>query len=147
MISFEINQKIGNKINQNDLKELTKKAQKTLFLKGKYNFSLAIVNVNEIKKLNQIYRGKNSATDVLAFNFLEPKDLEKVKKNEIFDLGEVINSYPNAKKQAVQRGHSVQKEINILFIHGLLHLLGYDHENQKDREQMSRLEKKILNNC
>lgn len=144
MISFEINQKAGAKVNKKILIMIVRKVEKILSLTGKYSFSFAIVKDSEIKKLNKAYRGKNVATDVLAFNFAESKKLGKIKAGEAIDLGEIIVSHETAQKQAKERGHSVQKEIQILFTHGLLHLLGFDHYGKKERESMFKLEKEAL---
>lgn len=144
MINFEINQKAGNKVGKPGLKKITKKIEQILKLKGKYFFSLAIVKDKEMKKINTMYRGEKTTTDVLAFNFLKSSELKKIKKGHLVDLGEIVISYDKAKKQATERGYSVQKEIQILLIHGLLHLLGYDHEIKKDRGKMQKLELKII---
>ncbi|TSC96374.1 MAG: putative rRNA maturation factor, partial [Parcubacteria group bacterium Athens1014_10] len=60
------------------------------------------------------------------------------------DVKEIIICYPQAKRQAKEKKHSIKKEIEILLIHGLLHLLGYDHQKEKDALKMERLEKRLL---
>lgn len=130
----------------------------------KTSISLAIVGDGRIKRLNKMYRGKNTVTDVLSFENKSiikylAKTFPKIKRKndlssaeefiEIPDgikrLGEVIICYPRAKKQAKRLEHSLEKELTILLIHGILHLLGYDHEQDKERaEQMKEMEEKIL---
>lgn len=125
----------------------------------KTEISLAIVGDGRMRKLNKMYRGKNRVTDVLSFDnksvlpYLK-KAFVKIKKNKeefvlppdgIKRLGEIIICYPQAKKQAKRQKHSLEKELIILFVHGLLHLLGYDHEkDSRKTEQMMALEVKIL---
>ena len=101
--------------------------------------SVALVDKQTIKKLNNLYRGMNQATDVLSFS---EREAEKFPGDE--DLGEVIICYSSALKQAREHGHSVIKEIKILLAHGLVHLLGYDHRTKKEAKAMMELEKKIL---
>jgi probable rRNA maturation factor len=101
--------------------------------------SVALVSSSEIKKLNKLYRGQNLPTDVLSFSNL---DCQKFPND--FDLGEVIICYPVAVKQAKAKRHSISREIEILLVHGLVHLLGYDHETEHDAAVMQELEKKIL---
>ncbi|MFC2122827.1 rRNA maturation RNase YbeY [Bacteroidota bacterium] len=105
---------------------------------------LAITNQQTIQELNRDYLGKDEPTDVLAFYML-PKAGEGVAEDTPFvpppdgmlHLGEVIISYPQALIQAEEHHHSVKQEIAILTIHGVLHLLGYDHAEPEQQSQMS----------
>lgn len=90
--------------------------------------SVALVGDKEIKRLNKDYRKINRVTDVLSFE----------------DINEIVICYPQAKRQAKEKKHSVKKEIEILLIHGLLHLAGYDHIKDKDAEVMEKLEKLLI---
>jgi probable rRNA maturation factor len=93
--------------------------------------TVALVSDRAIRTLNRIYRGKDYATDVLSF----PAD-------ETSTLGDVVIAAGVARRQARQAGHPLQTEIRVLALHGLLHLLGYDHET--DTGQMARLEARLL---
>lgn len=111
--------------------------------------SLVIIGQERMRQLNSDYRGKDEPTDVLAFAmppepsegefflFVEPPD-------GIQHLGEVIISYPQAVIQARERGHSVKRETAILIIHGMLHLLGHDHDKPEPERQMRAIETEIL---
>ena len=146
---------------------IIKKERPDFKLKGEVEISLAIVGDGRMRKLNKIYRGRNRTTDVLAFsNFAKPskakktgsiikylakmyprvKDIEFVEfPDGINRLGEIVISHPRAKKQAKRIGHSVSKELSILFIHGILHLFGYDHERgERQKKEMEMMERKIL---
>ena len=94
---------------------------------------LILVDDEEIKELNKTYRNKNTPTDVLSFPLSDAP---------FAPLGSIIISVDTAKRVANELGHSVEDEIKLLFIHGLLHLLGYDHE--VDNGEMREKEKEII---
>ncbi|XOU93974.1 MAG: rRNA maturation RNase YbeY [Candidatus Kerfeldbacteria bacterium] len=102
--------------------------------------SVAIIDNIEMKKLNNRYRRINKATDVLSFP--EYKSLKAINKKSY--LGEIIISYPYIKKQAKENGKTIQWEIAYMLTHGLLHLIGYDHLNNKDEQRMKQKEKTIM---
>src|SRR5688572_9836266 len=97
------------------------------FPKKATTVGLIFVDDRKIQELNRGYRWKDMPADLPSFALFEselPLDLQ------IF--GEIYISLPTAKKQARERGHTRQEELNTLFVHGVLHLLGYDHENDTD---------------
>jgi probable rRNA maturation factor len=100
---------------------------------------IRITDDEELKTLNQKYRGINKTTDVLSFpaDFTDP-DLESRY------LGDVVIAYSRAAEQAQNRGHFVEAEIQLLVVHGILHLLGYDHGDRKEKEEMWSLQSRIL---
>ena len=125
-------------------------------LKQKYNLSCEVVFVSpeEIKDLNKTQRNIDKVTDVLSFPTLDgirgkvvnPKDfpLEIDDDGNLF-IGSIAVCEERAKEQAEEYGHSIKREITYLICHGLLHLLGYDHETDEDKTQMRGLEEKIMN--
>jgi len=94
---------------------------------------LILTNDEEIRELNKLHRNKDKATDVLSF------PLENIPR---MPLGSIVISIDTAKKGATEFGHNIEDEIKLLFIHGLLHLLGYDHE--VDNGEMREKEKEII---
>ena len=92
-----------------------------------------------IRQLNRDYRGKNRATDVLAFNLRDEEDSEEEPL-----LGEIYISCEKAKQQAAAYRHCFREEVRRLVAHGLLHLLGYDHEDEKSRQAMQEREEIYL---
>jgi probable rRNA maturation factor len=107
-----------------------------------------VISTNErVQELNRNYRGRDEPTDVLAFSardeaadlppFIPPPD-------GVLHLGEVIISYPQALTQAEEHSHPLKRELSILLIHGVLHLLGYDHEKINVRRKMQTREKELL---
>jgi len=143
MISFEINQQAGKKISSKLWRQWLTKIDRVLKLKNKPEISIAVVGDQAVKKLNLTYRGKNQVTDVLSFG--EADSSIKVDLSTKNYLGEIIICYPQAARQAKKFGHSVNQELELLLIHGFLHLLGYDHEKKKGLEAMRRLEQRIMN--
>ena len=101
------------------------------------NLSVGFVPEAEMRRLNREYRHKDKVTDVLAFPLNEPDD-------DGLLLGEVLICYPQAKRQAAERGHTTKEEVIDLLIHGTLHVLGYDHETEKEMKVMLPLQEKIF---
>ncbi len=105
-------------------------------------FSIQFVSNEEIQRINRLYRGKDVVTDVISFA-LEDHD------NKVYPirvLGDIYISIPKMKEQAASFGHSEKRELSFLVVHGLLHLLGYDHVNSKEEEErMFSLQEEILN--
>ncbi len=104
-------------------------------------FSIIFVNNTEMLKLNQTYRNIDKVTDVLSFalntDFSDIIDNYKM-------LGDIYISIDKAKEQANEYGHSLLRELSFLMVHGFLHLLGYDHMNNKDEEKMFLRQEEIL---
>lgn len=104
----------------------------------KKEISMAIVDIKEMAKLNEKFRGVQGPTDVLAF----PLGGEFISTENL--LGEVVISIDQAEEQARERGHSLEGELALLTIHGVLHLVGYSDEDEEQRKIMQDKEKKIL---
>lgn len=110
-------------------------------------FNLVFVSDRKIRELNKQWRGKDRATDVLSFPLdLEPDfDMACVElEEEGFEVGEVIVSVDTAIAQAEEYGHSLEREVAFLVTHGILHVLGFDHETPEDEAEMFGRQKKIL---
>jgi probable rRNA maturation factor len=107
--------------------------------------SVSFVSNEEIKKLNSIYRQKDSVTDVLSFPLTDGKNFEPVGNSNIVMLGDIVISLETAIKQAAIFGHSLEREIGFLTVHSTLHLLGYDHElSSLDERIMREKEEHVL---
>lgn len=128
-----------NIITTHRLKKITQNVLKlVLEEKGRNTAEISVVYVDdgEMRNLNRNYRGINKSTDVLAFPMNEGRfaainpDL----------LGDIVISVPRAQLQSEQHGHSLERELTTLLIHGLLHLMGYDHETDKEEAAMKELE-------
>ena len=104
-------------------------------------FNIIFVSNEEIHRINKEYRGVDRETDVISFAL---EDGEDVSKNPIRVLGDIYISYDKVISQAKEYNHSIKREICFLAIHGLLHLLGYDHMNSDDEKKMFSLQEELL---
>ena len=157
---LEIHNFTQNEIGEKLFQRVAETALKVVGIKDKTEISLAVVGDGRMRKLNKMYRARNRVTDVLAFanKSVIPylaKAFPRLKKGEdvkfieppdnIKRLGEIIICYPRAKKQAKRLGHSLEKELTVLLIHGILHLLGYkDEKGEKEAKEMKEMGEKIL---
>ena len=123
--------------------DLCVKVFKTLKLSGDYMTDVTIINNEEIHKINREYRKVDRPTDVISFAFLD-EESEKELKGGPISLGQIIISYEKAEEQAREYGHSLLREMSFLFVHGMLHLLGYDHIKKEDEVVMFKLQDDIL---
>ena len=103
---------------------------------------LILIDDKEMQKMNRDYRKKDSPTDVISFAYLEVTEYEQEKGDII--VGDIFISVDTAKKQAKEKGHDLKREMAILFIHGLLHVFGFDHNSDKEEKEMEKWAKKIL---
>lgn len=122
--------------------------------------SVVIVDDETVAELNRTHRGLDETTDVLSFSHAhsgtyygaDSHDAGPATSGDFIlppevgqDLGEIVISYPQAQRQASEIGHTVEKELAVLLAHGILHLLGYDHEEDDEAAEMQNLEVKALN--
>jgi probable rRNA maturation factor len=149
MDTMIINQQ--DKVNYNrDVQQIILKVVKTIAKLGSIpkntELSILLVDNSYIKDLNYVYRNVNSATDVLSFAMNELSEGEPAFTftNEVNVLGDIVISLEKAVEQSKEYGHSFERELGFLVAHGLLHLLGYDHETEAEEVVMRELEKKIL---
>ena len=119
------------------LKEVLQKTARSLKLKNT-ELSLTLVTDRRMKALNHQYRGKNRSTDVLAFS----QDVDVKLPGKL--LGDVIIATPTARRQAKEACRPEKDEFAMLAIHGLLHLLGYDHEKPVEAKKMFSLQNRLL---
>ena len=108
---------------------------------GNVVFNVIIVDNDYIHKLNKEYRGIDRVTDVISFALEDNLD---IKYDDFRLLGDIYISIDKARSQAIEYGHSFLRELCFLSIHGLLHLLGYDHMEKEDEKVMFGLQEEIL---
>jgi probable rRNA maturation factor len=128
-----------NKYFNNKLNKVSKVVP--IFKKKKITFTILLTNSFNMKKLNKKFRNLNKPTDVLSFPFLSHRDFRLSKDNNLY-IGDIATSYEIIKRRS-QKGN-FYIEFDKVWIHGLLHLIGYDHIKNKDYLRMSKMEKKIL---
>jgi probable rRNA maturation factor len=106
--------------------------------------SLLLVDNQRIHELNREYRGVDRPTDVLSFALQEETEEEPDAELEDDMLGDIVISVQRAREQAADYGHSFEREIIYLAVHGTLHLLGYDHEDDEDKKEMRAKEEEVM---
>ena len=138
---FEIINESNEEIKEiKEVEDFLKFAIKKLKLKD-IVFDIIIVTNKEIRELNREYRGIDNYTDVISFALEDFEDI----KTEVRLLGDIYISLDKIKEQSENYGHSFLREFAFLSIHGLLHLLGYDHMNPEDEKEMFTLQEELLN--
>ena len=125
-----------------DLNKLSNTANTAIrFVDKKLNadLTIALTGDEQIQELHWKFLGRDNTTDVLAFPSGET-DLD----SDILYLGDVVISYPQAVRQAAESGHTVEAELQLLIVHGVLHLFGYDHSNEEQKSAMWEAQSEIL---
>jgi len=149
-VNLCIDDKLAISLEDKWLKKIVKTSLEAANFSPPVEAGLFITDSETVQELNRKYRRKDKPTDVLSFHtqqHTEQKDAEPAfvtAPDGIQHLGEVVISYPQAVIQAKQQRHGVKKELTILIIHGILHLLGYDHEQTKEGKIMRTKEEEIL---
>jgi probable rRNA maturation factor len=132
------------------VKKIVRQVLKAEGVAPPYEVSLVFTNSEKVRQLNRDYRGVDEPTDVLAFYMLPQKEADSsfaLPPDGVTRLGEVIISYPQAVAQAKEQGHSPERELALLIVHGILHLLGYDHEEPEKESRMRERERELLEKC
>ena len=112
----------------------------------KIYIDVTLTNPENIKKLNNEYRNIDKETDVLSFPMFEKSEIDFVKKQEYREsLGDIVISIERVKEQAIEYGHSFERELSYMIVHGFYHLMGEDHIEEKDKEIMRAKEENVLN--
>ena len=139
--TYEISDLVGVDFNYDYLDKVIKRVLKHERVKNAY-FGIIFVDLKEIQRINKEYRGIDKVTDVISFALEDRKDNINM---DMRILGDIYICIPKMIEQANSYGHSVRRELSFLTIHGLLHLLGYDHMNEIDEKEMFALQELILN--
>lgn len=139
MIEFLIPRKYRANIDTERLLLAYEKSARKLDRHSEDSVTLKITDNAGIRKLNKAYRGMDEPTDVLSFE----NDFVDLETGRRF-IGDIVISMEKASSQAEERGFSLQQELEMLFVHAVLHLNGYDHFEEADLEEMSSLQDEIL---
>ena len=146
-VNVEVNNKSWHKKIKNPKKYFNKKLKKiskiVKFFKGKnITFTILLTSSLNMKKLNKKFRNRNKSTDVLSFPFLSSNNL-KLTKQKKFYIGDIATSYEIINSRSKKNNFLL--EFDKAWVHGLLHLIGYNHIKDKDYSKMNKIEKRILN--
>jgi probable rRNA maturation factor len=145
-VSLQVDKRFSSQVKRRWLSAIVNRTLATAKADTKAQLDLTITDDTMIRALNKTFRNIDRPTDVLAFPLKEESsdDPFVTPPEDLPTLGEVIVSYPTAAKQAESHGHSVDRELAILVIHGVLHLVGYDHATDEEEREMRALEEKTL---
>jgi len=146
-VNVEVNKKSWHKKIKYPKKYFNKKLKKISkiinpFKKKNITFTILLTNSLNIKKLNKKFRNKNKSTDVLSFPFFSSYNLKFIKKKNIY-IGDIAISYEIISFRS--KKNNFFAEFDKIWVHGLLHLIGYNHIKSKDYFKMNKIEKKIIN--
>lgn len=122
--------------------ETLRRVKGAAFTRGA-ELSVTWIGDAEMKRLNRKYRGKDRTTDVLSFPLLEGRRMPRAPKGPL-PLGDVVVSLPQTARQAKERGVPFRSELALLVVHGILHLLGYDHVTAREEKKMFGLQTRLL---
>ena len=116
---------------------------------SKLYISITLTNPENIRKINKEYRNIDKETDVLSFPMFEKEELkQKIEKKQYEHediLGDIVISIERVKEQAIEYGHSFEREFAYMIVHGFYHLMGEDHIEEQDKTKMREKEEKVLN--
>lgn len=149
-LGIEIDEEFRKHLNEKWLQGLAECCLRLHEFDSEVELSLFITDDETVRDLNQNYRGINETTDVLSFALTEEGSDSStfiIPPDGVLHLGEVIISFPQAAIQAEKAAHDVEQEIALLIVHGILHLLGYDHDEPDREGAMRELEQKILSDA
>ncbi len=113
-------------------------------LSKKLYISITLTTPAQIKKINEQYRNIDKETDVLSFPMFEKDEINKISGENPDVLGDIVISIERVEEQAKEYGHSFERELAYMVVHGFYHLMGYDHEKEEDKIQMRAREEKVL---
>lgn len=137
-----------------ELIDFAKNVLKTCFKEEKieklnFYLSVTLTNPEQIHKLNKEYRNVDRATDVLSFPMFEKEEIDEIVSKQIKNpipevLGDIVISIEKVKEQANEYGHSFERELSYMLVHGFYHIMGYDHIEEEDKVKMRAKEEVVL---
>lgn len=143
-LRFHVRRKSGARPDRRALRAACTAALAGEGITGSVLLTLTLVDDEEIREINQRHRGIDRPTDVLSFPLVDGTDAFALPPGAPRELGDVVVSYPRAVAQAEEYGHSVERELAYLVVHGVLHILGHDHEIPADQAIMRAREEAAL---
>jgi probable rRNA maturation factor len=143
-LRFHVRRKSGARPDRKTLRDVCAAALAGEGVTGPVLLTLTLVDDDEIQAINREHRGIDRPTDVLSFSLVEGTEAFALPPGARRELGDVIVSYPHAVAQAEEYGHSVARELAYLVVHGVLHILGHDHEIPAEQAVMRAREEAAL---
>lgn len=139
-MNYMVTNLTSENVDENLIEDLIKLTSEKLEIKDSL-VEIILTDDEKIHEINKIYRGVDNPTDVISFAFQDTMD---IMPDNITNLGEIYISLDKVKAQAKEYGHSERRELGFLLVHGLLHLLGYDHMESEEEKEMFDLQEEIL---
>jgi len=139
-VAQDVQPEFGRKL----IRQVVTRALQKERLEASTEVGVLLTTDEEVHRLNKEYRGVDRTTDVLSFSLEDEDEMFHPPPEGVRWLGEVVVSYPQAVRQAAEYGHSVEREVAFLTVHGVLHLLGYDHEQPEGEATMTRRQEEVL---
>lgn len=143
-IDVQVDRQFKARIDGARLRHVVEQALVSEGLSSKAEVSLVITDDTTVERLNRQYRSEPRTTDVLSFALSESAEAFVLPPDGVRHLGEVVVSYSQAERQAQEQGHPTERELALLVCHGVLHLLGYDHDNAGAEVKMKAREAQVL---
>lgn len=147
-LGIQIDRAFRKHLDQEWLQRVVEQSLAVQDFDSEVELSVVVTSEETVRKLNQQYRGVDEPTDVLSFALTERKPGDDTPfitpPDGILHLGEVVISYPQAIRQAEENRQKVEQELALLIIHGVLHLLGYEHNEPAQEREMRVLEQRVL---
>ena len=145
---IQVDKEFRKHLDQEWLKRVVEQTLTIQDFDSEVELSLVVTGDEMVQRLNKQYRGIDESTDVLSFALMERKPGDDIPfiipPDGVIHLGEVVISYPKAAKQAEENKQGMEQELALLVIHGVLHLLGYEHDEPDREKEMKALEVKVL---
>ncbi len=139
---YDLTRKKELEVYFDDIEKYYKKTLEVLGIEDDLDLSLIIVGKRKIQNINRDYRNKDAVTDVISFANIDSDDYDYLCDD--VNLGDIFINVDRVNSQAKKYEHSIKREFVFLFVHGMLHLLGYDHMEKADEEVMFGLQEKIV---
>ncbi len=141
-VAISIDGPYRERVRSRSLAALARRSLASEYVPGPLALSVVITNDATVRSLNHRFRGEDTPTDVLSFGLDD--DAGFVSGQGISQLGEIVISFPTARRQAGEARHDIDDELAHLLVHGVLHLLGYDHKRPRDAKAMHTREDALL---
>ena len=142
-ITIQVAARFRAEVDEGSLRRVAAEVLRQEGIAGETELSLIITDDETVRELNRRFRDVDAPTDVLAFGAGTEEHFVSAPESPPY-LGDVVISYQRALAQAEELGHAVAEELKLLVIHGILHLLGYDHQEEADARKMREREERIL---
>ena len=146
-IDIHVDDQFRTLMDKGRIRKIVRQVLKAEEVTPPYEVSLVFTHSGQVRQLNRHYRGVDQPTDVLAFYMHQHSGCDSsftLPPYGVTHLGDVVISCPQALAQAKEQGHSARRELALLVIHGVLHLLGYDHKGLREAKKMRAREKELL---